>query len=253
MRLPALQRFDAWMARHPLAYASLVVLAASVVLILFVDLPLLLWLQTGAWAELDGIFNLIGQLGRAEGWVALALIAYIWANWRRRRLGSGPQAEWYRWLTRHLNLLFLTLLATAPIIHLLKNGIARFRPVTWFRDGQYGFGWPFAEGFPADAYPSGHTQTAFAVAAVVALMARDWRLSAYLVAGLVAFSRLVNGAHYLSDLVAGAFIAIAVCFALKRILLDPARQWPGESMLDWAAALWRRRRQSKASPASTRA
>jgi membrane-associated phospholipid phosphatase len=252
MRLAALEGFDRWMARHPLAYASLVVLAASVVLVLFVDLPLSIWLQSGGWARLDGIFNLVGQLGRAEGWIAAALLAYVWANWTRRRLRQGPRAEWCRWLTRHINLFLLTLLASTPIIHLLKNGVARFRPALWYRDGQYGFGWPFAEGFPADAWPSGHTQTAFAVAAVMALVAPRWRLPVYLVAGLVGLSRLVNGAHYLSDVVAGAFIAIATCFALKSILLDPARQWPAQSLLSWPGALLRHR-QSKASPASTRA
>ena len=252
MRLAALETFDRWMARHPLAYASLVMLAASVVLVLFVDLPLSIWLQSGGWIGLDGVFNLIGQLGRAEGWVAAALLASLWAIWRLHRLKTGPRAEWWRWLTRYLNLFFLTLIASTPIIHLLKNGVARFRPALWYRDGEYGFGWPFVEGFPADAWPSGHTQTAFAVAAVSALIAPRWRVPIYLVAGLVGLSRLVNGAHYLSDVVAGAFIAIAVCFALKRILLDPARDWPARSMLAWPGALLRHR-QSKASPASTRA
>lgn len=246
------ERFDRWMARHRLAYASLVVLAACIVSILFVDLPLSIWLQTGAWRDLDPLFHWIGEMGRAEGWVAFALVVYLWVNWRRRRLVQGPEAEWCRWLTRHINLLFLTLILSTPIIHLLKNGVARFRPKLWYGEGEYGFGWPFVEGYPADAFPSGHTQTAFAVAAAIALLAPRWRHAAYLLAGLVGLSRLVNAAHYLSDVIAGAFIALAVAFALRPILLDPTRRWPGETMLEWLPLL-RRRRQAKASPASTRA
>lgn len=253
MRIRLLDGFDRWMARHRLAYASLVMVAVCVVLVLFVDLPLATWMATGAWNETDRAFKLIGQMGRAEGWVAAAVLAYLAATWARRRRPEGPRAEWYRWLSRHLNLLFGTLLGTTVIIHLLKNGVARFRPELWYRYREYGFGWPFDEGFPADSFPSGHTQTAFSVAAVVALMAPRWRVPAFLLAGLVALSRLVNGAHYLSDTVAGAFIAIAVCHALKRVLLDPARTWPGESVIDWVLAFLRRRRQAKDSPASTRA
>lgn len=245
------ERFDRWMARHRLAYASLVVLAASAVCVLFVDLPLSIWLQTGVWLRLDPLFNWIGQMGRAEGWVAIALLLYVWGNWRRRRLREGPGAEAARRLVRHVNLFFLTLALSAPIIHLLKNGVARFRPGLWYNEGQYGFGWPFVEGFPADAWPSGHTQTAFAVAVAVAIALPRWRYLAYGLAGLVGLSRLVNGAHYLSDVMAGGFIAIAVALALRPILLDPARRWPGESFVDWALAAVRRRQ--KDSPAKTRA
>ncbi len=253
MTLRLFEGFDRWMARHRLAYGSLVVLTVCVVLVLFVDLPLAIWLSDDSWRRVGDAFRLVGQLGRAEGWVALALAAYIAATWTRLRQPRGAVAEWCRWLTRHLNLLFATLIVTAAIIHLLKNGVARLRPEYWFRHGEYGFGWPFVEGFPADSFPSGHTQTAFAVAAVLALLAPRWRYSAYLLAGLVGLSRLVNSAHYLSDVVGGAFIAVAVCFALRRILLDPARRWPGESVPEWLLAWWRRRRQAKASPDSTRA
>lgn len=252
MRLAFLQGFDRWMARHPVAYASLILFAASVILILFVDLPFSIWLQQGGWAHLDPIFNAIGQMGRSEGWLTLSILTYIAINLARLHRPQGPRVPRYRWLTRHINLFFFSLLASTAIVHLLKNLIARGRPALWYGNGDYGFSWPFLRSFPYDAYPSGHTQVAFAVAAVLALMAPRWRHTFFLLAGLVALSRIVNGAHYLSDAVAGAFISVAMTLALRPIFLDPQRQWVSETPLDWIF-LRRRRAQAKASPASTRA
>jgi membrane-associated phospholipid phosphatase len=84
-----------------------------------------------------------------------------------------------------------------------------------------------------DSFPSGHTQVAFATAAVLALMAPRWAIAIFLLAGLVAASRLVTGWHYLSDVVASAFISVVIVRALARVLLDPAREWPGQSPLAW--------------------
>jgi membrane-associated phospholipid phosphatase len=62
----------------------------------------------------------------------------------------------------------------------------------------------------------------------------------YLLAGLVGLSRVVTGWHYLSDVVASAFIAVTSVKLLARILLDPARRWPGELPSAWWR-LWRQR------------
>lgn len=248
--------FDAWMERHRLAYAALIVVAACVILILFVDLPLAIWLNGGAWVALDPLFKLIGELGRPEGFVGaailLALLAAVSA-WRLERRGRAAEAAWWRWIVRHCYLLFATLLSTTAVLHLLKQVVGRVRPRVWFSEGHYGLEHPFA-GFPADSFPSGHTQVAFAVAVVLALAAPRWALVVYLLAALVGLSRIVNEMHYLSDVVAAAFLSIAAALVAKRWILDPAARWPGRSPLAWPA-LWRARRQAveKDSPASTRA
>lgn len=254
-----LAAFDAWMERHRLAYATLIVLAASIVLALFVDLPLAIWLNSGAWRELDGIFKLIGELGRPEGIVAAALLLGLLAVWcerrlRRRGAAASPAAAWWRWVLRHCYLLGATLITTTALLHLMKQVIGRLRPRVWFSEGQYGLDYPFA-GFPADSFPSGHTQVAFAAAVVLALAAPRWALTVYSLAGLVGLSRIVNEMHYLSDIVAAAFMVIAAALVLKRWLLDPSLAWPGRSPLAWPGMWrrWRRQAGATASPARTRA
>ncbi|HKY95991.1 MAG TPA: phosphatase PAP2 family protein [Kiloniellales bacterium] len=229
---PRVAAFDAWMARQPLAYASLVAVAACLVLALFVDLPLLVHLQSESWQSLRPIFRLIGNLGKVEGYVAIATGLYIACLVAAGRQSRESLAAWYRWVARHCLLYFAGLLASSAAIHLLKLGIARLRPRGFLEDSGYGLGSPFA-GFPWDSFPSGHTQVAFATAAVLALLAPRWAPVVYLLAALVGIARLVTGWHYLSDIVASAFISMAAVKLLARVLLDPARDWPGRAPLAW--------------------
>ncbi|MBS4055871.1 MAG: phosphatase PAP2 family protein [Bacteroidales bacterium] len=71
---------------------------------------------------------------------------------------------------------------------------------------------PF-KGAGYDAFPSGHSLRAFAVATVISGMYRDRRwvgITAYSLAGFAAFSRLANKRHWTSDVVAGAAIGYAI-------------------------------------------
>ena len=60
------------------------------------------------------------------------------------------------------------------------------------------------------SFPSGHTTTAFAFAAVVGSFHKwYYAVPAYTIASAVAFQRLTNNNHYLHDVLAGATIGIA--------------------------------------------
>lgn len=84
-----------------------------------------------------------------------------------------------------------------------------------------------------DAFPSGHTTTAFAFASVVALE-HPWPygLAAYSMAGLVGFSRMNDNKHLLHHVVGGAVIGASYGLALyykqggssKRVESEPETQ-----------------------------
>lgn len=231
------------MARHRKAYWALAATTLVAVLFLFVDLPLAIYLRESGFALLRQPLDDIGELGKAEGWVALALIVYLLTFWLRR--AAAPQvAAWYCWVARHCLLLLASLAVTGAIIHAIKALAGRSRPNLFFSDGVYTLG-QVAEGFPMDSFPSGHTQVAMTVAAVLALAFPALRLLIFGIAGLIAFSRLTSGAHYLSDVVASTFICLAVVQALAVRLLDRNRQWVDQPPWRWPAALqrwWRAQR-----------
>jgi undecaprenyl-diphosphatase len=72
---------------------------------------------------------------------------------------------------------------------------------------------------PSDfSFPSGHASTAFAAAAVLAYFDKKRRYFYYLIASLIAFSRIYLGCHYFLDIIAGSIIGfITAKTAIKLI------------------------------------
>ncbi|MFB6076910.1 MAG: phosphatase PAP2 family protein [Candidatus Nanohaloarchaea archaeon] len=65
-------------------------------------------------------------------------------------------------------------------------------------------------------FPSGHTATAFFAATYLSL--RDLRTAPlFLLAAVVGLTRIYQGVHYPSDVIAGAAIGIAVALAARRL------------------------------------
>lgn len=62
-------------------------------------------------------------------------------------------------------------------------------------------------------FVSGHATVAFACAAVLSpYLGRPWRIGAYTLAGLVALSRVVVGAHFPLDVVGGAALGLMLAY-----------------------------------------
>jgi len=235
--LQALARVDRWMAARPVAYAALVVLAAVVVLGLFVDLPLAIYLRQATPDWLRGLLAFVGQLGRAEGWVLGALVLYGLGLWARMRGFSLPLVDARR-LGRYCLLLLAGLAATGALVHAVKALVGRSRPGLFFDEGRYTL-WQVADGWPMESFPSGHMQVAVTVAAVLALAWPGWRVPIFALAALVGLSRMVGGAHYFADVLASAFLCWLVVRWLAPLFLDPDREWVDASPLDWLRSVRR--------------
>lgn len=86
-------------------------------------------------------------------------------------------------------------------------------------------------GLKSGSFPSGHAQTAFGAATVVALEAGAlWGGTAFALASLVAFSRIYLGAHFPADVAAGAVLGIVtalLCVYSARRLFPPRESGDG--------------------------
>lgn len=213
-----------------------VLLAGAVVLALlatYVDLPLAIYIQKATSADVDGAFNMIGQLGeRGENYALGALLVYAMSLRAMRRGWREPWAGAYDRLARG-GLLMVAVLAMGGIVTgVLKHLVARARPEMFFERGFYGLG-PMFGGKHYTSFPSSHTLTAFGVAVTVAMVFPRCRWPALLLATLIAVSRLVNLDHYASDVTAAALIALVTVVFLSPYFLDPARQWPSRLPWQW--------------------
>lgn len=73
----------------------------------------------------------------------------------------------------------------------------------------------WAELLPPDqfSFPSGHTITAFAVAASLSAFYPELRSGLYFCAGSIAASRIMLGMHFLSDVIAGGILGVLLGFS----------------------------------------
>ncbi len=78
-----------------------------------------------------------------------------------------------------------------------------------------------------NSFPSGHTATAFALAAVLGKYHPRIKIPLYLTALLIGASRLALGAHYLSDVTGGALLGLAVAWLLtgKWEISEKKKKW----------------------------
>jgi lipid A 4'-phosphatase len=149
------------------------------------------------------------------GWPYLVILGPLFAilRWGGDAPGLRAWAEPMRRAAWIPAFLFAAVAVSGLAVDILKVLFGRTRPKLWFANGSYDFTWL---GLRADhwSFPSGHAATA------AALMAGLWclwprPLPVYIaLAALVALSRLVTGAHYLSDTVVGAFIGVVAARAI---------------------------------------
>lgn len=149
------------------------------------------------------------------------VLACLSLAWRRR-----PD-----WLMAGLCALpFATLISRG-----FKLGIDSPRPAALLADGQLHI---IGERLLNHSLPSGHTLTAFVAAAIILLAGRApraWALAAVLLATLVGLSRIAVGAHWPTDVLAGAaggWLAGAIGVALAR-----RWAWTRTPRAEWLMAL----------------
>jgi undecaprenyl-diphosphatase len=76
------------------------------------------------------------------------------------------------------------------------------------------------------SFPSGHAATSFAGAALLATFVPRLAVQFFVLATLIAWSRVYIGVHYPSDVLAGALIGLAVAFVLRRAAVRVRRGRP---------------------------
>ena len=109
-------------------------------------------------------------------------------------------------------------LVTDMIAYALRQAIGHDRPPLRFPEPA-----PLVSVPHSGSFPSGHTATSFACAAVLAWLTPLPKVALYLLAALIGFSRVYNGVHYPLDVIGGALLGLAVATAL-RLLVEARRR-----------------------------
>lgn len=118
-------------------------------------------------------------------------------------------------------LIFATVAAAGLVDNVLKITFGRARPFLWLAGDTSGFDF-FRYGAKFASFPSGHTATSFAAATVFGVLWPRGRVVFVALAALIALSRITGGAHYPSDVIAGACVGGAT--AVIVLGLSPMRR-----------------------------
>lgn len=156
------------------------------------------------------IFRQITRLGRSEWYLIPTAIGAAWGYVMMRR--GGGQA--WRRFTQRCVWVFTAVAASGLVANALKILFGRARP-RLLDNNDFGMSW-FRVGSDWSSFPSGHSDTAFAVALALGALWPRWRGPLLVAAAIVAGSRVVIGAHYLSDTLAGAALAVVTTLYLRR-------------------------------------
>lgn len=183
-------------------WAALVA-ACLLLLMVYVDRPLALWLydQPMVWRR---YFQAINEVGRSGWMFAAAGAALATALILRQRV----------WAVR-AGFVIGAILMGGWVVNVLKLIFARARPRLLVGDGTYGFhGFEISPDW--NSFPSGHSQ---AIAGLGAALACIWPRFAWLFLGLAvlpAIARMVMLNHFMSDVIAGYLTGATVTYALAR-------------------------------------
>ena len=215
------------------AFVSAATMLLVAISISVIDRPLALFFHARD-PDLRTLFDLTGRLGLAYGYLTIFAVAFVVLHWA----GALPRLAQFALPLRALSgvpaFLFVSIAASGLVVDVLKVVFGRARPKLLFQSDIYGFDWLV---WHPDhwSFPSGHSAT------IVALMTALWflwpqHILFYVVVGaIVCASRVVVGAHYLADGLAGALIAVlttryvAQLFTRAGIDLVAARHGSGAS------------------------
>ncbi|MGC2199600.1 MAG: phosphatase PAP2 family protein [Stellaceae bacterium] len=163
--------------------------------------------------DLHALFELTGRLGLTYGYLTLFGLAFVALHWGGLLPRLRPVAAPSRAFSAIPAFLFLSIAAAGLVADVLKLILGRTRPKLLFANSTYDFAWL---GLRPDhwSFPSGHSATIFALVTALWWLWPQHALFYVLIASIIALSRVVVGAHYLSDVFAGALIGVLTTWGL---------------------------------------
>jgi membrane-associated phospholipid phosphatase len=184
-------------------YILIVVILMTAVLYLYADREIAKFFDTMDKSDpVREFFKMVTKFGQSEWFLIPSLLFFLWFR-RRNEILNAKKALY----------IFMTNVVAGLGVWLFKIPFGRMRPELYLEDNLYGFRW-FEVSAEYVSFPSGHTITAVSSAVALSLLFPKWKYPILIGGALVAFSRVVVTAHYLSDVFFASFLGTLVAYYL---------------------------------------
>ena len=167
------------------------------------DIPLAIYCK-GLNRSIVDIADIVTILGESKWYYIILVPAFVWF------LFLAKNKLW----SMRILFLFISISASGLINLLVKWLAGRHRPINYFTHGLFGFNF-FGVGYELTSLPSGHSVTAFSLAAAVSILFPRAGIAAFFIAISIGMTRIILTSHYLSDVIAGAGIGILSTMLVK--------------------------------------
>jgi membrane-associated phospholipid phosphatase len=182
---------------------------AALVLVLFsyalVDRTVAMRCQNLDQSIID-VFQWITEWGKSTGYLIGFFILFIFFKYAKGRHIPA----------NHALFLFISIALSGLITDMIKPVVGRLRPKMFLEANLYGFDF-FHTGWDYNSLPSGHATTVFSLAMALSLFYPKFRLPLFCFALIVGASRVIITAHYVSDVLAGAYVGIMTVLFLVHV------------------------------------
>jgi len=190
-------------SRRLLAISFLAVVAFSVLSFLVLDRPLA-YACSGLGKGSREFFRFVTTFGLSGWYLVPSLLLFVLFRFRSRKPARAAQALF----------VFLAVSLSGIVVDILKFILGRYRPAMLFHENLYGFAFLQTDAL-ATSFPSGHAAVVTALALSLDAIWPRFRVLYALVALLVIASRVLTCTHFLSDVAAGAYVAVITTLAVK--------------------------------------
>ena len=191
----------------------LLVLLLCLVCMVYIDRPVLLLVHHELPAHWQIIFNKITRLGEGYIWITASGCAAAGGYLLQRFGKTSELRQLGDSFSRKGLFVFLSIIFSGLLLNIIKTMIGRLRPRFFLADSTYGFQ-PFNFDFGMNSFPSGHSQTIWALMVSLSLLYPRFTIPFVLFAALVAASRVLVAAHYVSDVLMGSYLGMILTLYL---------------------------------------
>ena len=203
----------------PLGIVLVITVFICALLGIGVDRDVIIFIKNNSQYFYTDIFRIITNAGDATFWLLLAAAGIAFCVCIRSTQYLIPYHHQLKVYLVQLAFVTSTWLLSGVIHHIIKIVLGRYRPRYLFSENWYGIN-PLNFNIAHNSFPSGHTQTIFAITIGLTLLYPRFGIFLVPLAFSVGISRVVLIAHYPSDVLFGAYLGMATAILVKRHYFD---------------------------------